>query len=148
MNKYEFVQELNAFLKGKVSEEELRDTISYYQDYIDSEIKKGRTEEEVLESLGKPRLLARTIAATRGETTASEEAYTDNSYSEEEMEGKKQKVYVNGKGYPLWLILTLIIVVLVLVFALVFHILVVLAPVILIGAAVLFLYRLFTGNGR
>ena len=62
MNKYEFITGLQRHLTGKVSVEKLQELTAYYNDYIDSQIRKGRTEEEVLKELGDPRLLAKTIS--------------------------------------------------------------------------------------
>ena len=54
MNKQEFVDRLRMALNGRVSPGLVMDNVNYYQDYINTEIRKGRTEEEVLESLGDP----------------------------------------------------------------------------------------------
>ena len=59
MNKQEFVDRLLMALNGRVSPGLVMDNVNYYEDYINTEIRKGRTEEEVLESLGDPRLIAR-----------------------------------------------------------------------------------------
>ena len=61
MDKQEFVDRLRMALNGRVSPGLVMDNVNYYEDYINTEIRKGRTEEEVLESLGDPRLIARTI---------------------------------------------------------------------------------------
>ena len=66
MNKQEFVDRLRMALNGRVSPGLVMDNVNYYEDYINTEIRKGRTEEEVLESLGDPRLIARTIIQTNG----------------------------------------------------------------------------------
>lgn len=62
MTREEFLRALRAELSNSVSEERIREQLSYYQDYIASECKKGRSEEEVVSELGEPRLLAKTIA--------------------------------------------------------------------------------------
>ena len=62
MTREEFLRALRAELSNSVSEERIREQLSYYQDYIASECKKGRSEEEVVLELGEPRLLAKTIA--------------------------------------------------------------------------------------
>ena len=59
MDKQEFVDRLRMALNGRVSPGLVMDNVNYYEDYINTEIRKGRTEEEVLESLGDPRLIAR-----------------------------------------------------------------------------------------
>jgi uncharacterized membrane protein len=70
MNKYEFINNLQRHLTGKVSPQKLQELTRYYSDYIDSEIRKGKSEEEVLRMLGDPRLLAKTIAETEGKESA------------------------------------------------------------------------------
>ena len=66
MTKQEFIDRLRAALNGRVAEHVLSDTIRYYDDYIDTEMHGGKSEEEVMASLGDPRLLAKTIAETKG----------------------------------------------------------------------------------
>lgn len=66
MNKQDFIDRLRMALNGRVSPGLVMDNVNYYEDYINTEIRKGRTEEEVLESLGDPRLIARTIIQTNG----------------------------------------------------------------------------------
>ena len=74
MNKQEFVDRLRMALNGRVSPGLVMDNVNYYQDYINTEIRKGRTEEEVLESLGDPRLIARTLLDTE---TGANAPYSD-----------------------------------------------------------------------
>lgn len=141
MDKYEFIRQLNACLKGKVSSRELSDTIAYYEDYIDTEIKKGRSEEEVVKSLGSPRLLAKTIAQTRG----MEEK--QSHYDREGYDGQKQTehVYEGGSKIPLWLSGIFILLIAVFIVALVLKMIVVLAPVLAVGCLAFLLYRFFAG---
>ena len=61
MNKEEFVTKLQQALSGGMASGQVAEHVRYYREYIDSEILKGRTEEEVLAQLGDPRLLARSI---------------------------------------------------------------------------------------
>ena len=142
MDKYEFVRQLNASLKGKISERELDDIMVYYQDYIDTEIKKGRSETEVLQALGSPRLLARSIAQTE-QPEYIQEAYED---TETYYEQKGKRIRVGNRLVPLWLVLVLVILGLVVILAVVFKILIALLPVILVGSAVMFVYRKLKGR--
>jgi len=138
MDKYTFVNELNACLKGKIDQRELDDTMKYYRDYIDMEIRKGKSEAEVLEMLGSPRLLAKTIISTKGNEDRTDYVeyrdYDNSSYEERFGEGKdmKQKVF----RMPLWLGTLLFFLVVVLVFSLLFKVVTILAPVILIFMAI------------
>ena len=61
MDKEEFIMKLQHALAGGISGSQTAEHVRYYREYIDSEIHKGRTEEEILEQLGDPRLLARSI---------------------------------------------------------------------------------------
>lgn len=64
MNRDEFLQGLQNALSGEVPPEVVRDNLRYYDDYIRTERQKGRAEAEILEELGDPRLIARTIIDT------------------------------------------------------------------------------------
>ncbi len=64
MDKKQFLDDLRRCLKGKIDDRELESNISYYSSYIDSQIAEGRTEKEVLNELGSPRLIAKTIIQT------------------------------------------------------------------------------------
>ena len=124
MNKYEFITELQKYLTGKVSTYKLQDLTRYYQDYIDTEIRKGRAEEEVIASLGEPRLLAKSIVtAQRNADTEWEEEYSEGYANEMGNDQKKRTQFIyNGKEIPrwkLWLYGILAVVALFVVFALV-----------------------------
>lgn len=64
MRKEEFLQTLRRALTGDVPPGVVEENIRYYDGYITEEIRKGRTEEEVIEEIGDPRLIARTIEDT------------------------------------------------------------------------------------
>lgn len=81
----EFLRRLQAELVLSVSEGVIENQLSYYQEYINGELAKGRSEAEVIGELGDPRLLARTIidaAEAGGDTVALE---TPFRYTEEEI---------------------------------------------------------------
>lgn len=61
MNKGEFLQGLRDALSGEVPPSVVHENLRYYDSYIRTEEQKGRTESEVLDELGSPRLIARTI---------------------------------------------------------------------------------------
>ena len=66
MKKTEFLKELEAALRGEVSSELISENLRYYDNYISQETSKGRSEAEVTEEIGSPRLIARTIIDTSG----------------------------------------------------------------------------------
>lgn len=78
MTKQDFLEELKQALAGEVPANVMMDSYSYYANYIDDEIRNGKSEEEVFEELGKPSLIARSIiAAQTGERTVDYE-YTED----------------------------------------------------------------------
>lgn len=70
MNKKEFLDTLREALSGSMQEGKTAAHIRYYQDYIDRQIRNGRSEKEVLDELGDPRLIAKTLLDTDGDTKA------------------------------------------------------------------------------
>ena len=61
MPKAEFLEKLRIELSSGVTPQVLQENLNYYGQYIDDEIRKGRTESEVLAELGDPWILAKTI---------------------------------------------------------------------------------------
>ena len=61
MSKREFLSKLEEALVYEMPPRAVTENLRYYSSYIDSEKGKGRSEEEVLDELGDPRLIARTI---------------------------------------------------------------------------------------
>ena len=64
MNRNEFLTILRNQLAGQMQEGKAEAHIRYYEDYIQSQVRKGRTEEDVLGELGDPRLIAKTLIET------------------------------------------------------------------------------------
>lgn len=85
MRKEEFMDGLKNALTGEVSQRVLMENLNYYEDYIVIEMRKGRKEEEVLEELGNPRLIAKTIIDMNSETNGVARSYYDE-YEQEDVE--------------------------------------------------------------
>ena len=66
MTRFEFSDILRKELSGRVGHATVNENVSYYEKYIDGELKKGRSEQEIMEELGDPRLIAKTIVNTAG----------------------------------------------------------------------------------
>lgn len=78
MTKQQFLDELRDALTGEVAVNVMMDSYNYYSHYIDEEMRSGKSEEQVLEELGKPMLIARSIiAAHEGERNVDYE-YTED----------------------------------------------------------------------
>ena len=104
MDKEEFLRTLGAALSGEVPQHIIQENIRYYDNYITGELSKGRTENEIMDELGGPRLIARTIidAAEAGGETAgygSEGGAFGNSSYEGSSSSGSQGGYENQGGY-------------------------------------------------
>lgn len=148
MSKQEFIDRLRYALNGKVTPDVLQENLNYYEEYINTQIRMGRSEQEVLASLGDPRLIAKTIAETSGGTRTETYAreYSGNT-------GYEQSSYRNDGNFhrginktvhmPGWLWVLIAILVIVLIFSFVFSVLSFLAPILLPILVVVFLVKLF-----
>ena len=67
MNKDEFLRRLEEALSGEVPASVIRDNLNYYADYLSQELGKGRTMDEIIEEIGEPNIVARTIPLRRRE---------------------------------------------------------------------------------
>lgn len=71
MRKEEFLQELSDCLQGEVSAAVIQENVKYYDGYIAQEAASGRREEEVIDEIGSPRLIAKTIIDSQEAAGAS-----------------------------------------------------------------------------
>jgi hypothetical protein len=159
MTRYEFIDRLRAALNGRIPTAQITDTINYYEEYIVTEIRKGRTEEEVLASLGDPRLIAKTIIQT---CPATEDTVDGREYQNYQNDGNTGYGYdTAGYGYgnagdmnsengrvkhtklPGWLVSVIVILIVMVAFVLLFKVLYFFAPLIIVMAAVIFMVKLF-----
>lgn len=61
MTKQEFLAQLQRALNGNIENKEAAAFMDYYQEYIEIEMRKGRLQQDILEELGDPRLIAHSI---------------------------------------------------------------------------------------
>lgn len=149
MNKQEFVDRLRVSLSGRISPALVEENARYYEDYINTRIRLGEPEENVLKELGDARLIARSIVAAENEKTGAEEKIY-NSSEEDTRRGVRFRHFFHMSSLPPWALpviagasLLLLLVVLGLVFRLVLHMLAWLWPVIAIAMILLFFIKLF-----
>ncbi|MDD6492374.1 MAG: DUF1700 domain-containing protein [Firmicutes bacterium] len=62
MTKQEFLMQLQRSLNGSIGSRKAQNHVAYYQEYIEIEVRKGRSEEAVTEEIGDPRLIAKSIS--------------------------------------------------------------------------------------
>lgn len=141
MTRNEFIDTLQRALAGNLNSSSVNENIRYYQDYIDVQIRLGQSEEEVIASLGDPRLLAKTITeAGKLEGCSGYQEY-DEVY-EEGCEEKERSGF-GGKAYhmPGWLLGLIVAVILIFVIGIVGSVLSVLLPIIIPLLCVVLLVR-------
>ncbi len=121
MSKQEFIKELNRALQGEVDRSIIAENVAYYESYIEEQIARGISEQTVLEQLGSPVLIARTIIDTNGGTgdyagadaAAFQESY-DRTMRREQVKdttraagvefedvGSDSTIFINGRSYDL-----------------------------------------------
>ena len=148
MDRVTFINELKAALASRVNSQVVTENINYYEEYINTEVRKGRNEDEVITGLGDPRLLARNIADAEKRAAASSEYEGSGEYIYEDADsgengGPKVKVH----HVPLWLVILIVVLVLVLILAAVFSILSVVLPGIIPVACVILIFWLVRRSG-
>ncbi len=148
MNKQEFINRLRAALSGRVSVAVLNENINYYEDYINTQIRMGRTEEEVLASLGDPRLIAKTIIETNSQSGNDQNDYVGrteagNAYKEKDYRQDRPFKYNGTFKFPTWLTVVIVVIVVLFVLSLILSVISFLAPFLLTIFVVLFLVKLF-----
>ena len=129
MTRTEFLEELRLALQGNISQAGVNENLRYYENYIIEESRKGQTEEEVIQRLGNPRLIAKTIIDT---SSQAGNAY-DESYYERQTQDETAKT---PWKHRILMILSGLVFILILIF--VAKLMIFLLPVVLvIGVAVL-----------
>lgn len=68
MTKKEFLNGLWRALAGKMESDEVQKHVAYYQEYIEIQVRKGMSEEQVIEELGTPALIAKSILTAAGDS--------------------------------------------------------------------------------
>lgn len=100
MTKREFLERLRQALANDLSGPVIQENVNYYDGYISDEIRKGRSEDAVIEELGDPWAIAKTIiesVGTRG-NTYEEYSYEPRrqNYYEQEQQGRSGNVHMFG----------------------------------------------------
>ncbi len=145
MNKQEFLEKLRLSLSGKISATLVEENVAYYEEYINVQIRQGQAESVVLQMLGDPRHIAKSIiTANDRDESGSTEDNNQNSKSQEWYYAQKRNnnsprvVKVHG-----WLALLVLIVVIVLIISVVFSVISALLPVMILVGIIMFFVKLF-----
>ena len=155
MTKEEFLDGLMKALASTGSQSLIAENIRFYSSYIDDELSKGRSIDEIMEELGEPRLIANSIKVAAGyddvvvgidnetyENTAGN--YEENDYNFIDRKDNSFKTY-NFSGNNLIIPIIIVIAVLVVIVAVVAAVFSFLAPVLLPVIGVLLLVAIIKG---
>lgn len=108
MNRNEFLKKLSEALENDLSAPEVRENLEYYDSYIRSEIKNGKSEQEVLDMLGDPWMIARTIVDSaeneRNYYSTSSRTYVSGTepYTEQKEEQDIKHPILHLMGIDTW----------------------------------------------
>lgn len=97
MGRYEFLKKLKEALENDLDHQKVQEHVNYYTQYINEELQKGRTEEEIIEELGDPWMISRTIVGSPGQEEDYGQSQT-NSYDGYQ----DQKSVSFGTEQPAW----------------------------------------------
>ena len=136
MTKQEFLEELRKAISSRVSSATVNDNVSYYEEYIATQTRMGRTEEEVLDELGDPRLLARSIAEAEERAGQAEER-------KEAVRETRSGILRNLSVQPVWVLLLIVLLVVIALIAVAFSLFRVFWPLILAAVVLSLVLRLF-----
>lgn len=149
MTRYEFLTKLREALIIELGDQEVEAQVEYYNSYIMDEVSRGRSEEEVLEELGDPWVIARSIIELGDTSSGGGNVYSsctdhgDGQRYEQQREMNRYHVH-NFTGWQAVLVILGVIGVLVLVLAVVGGILSLLAPVLVPVLVIVIILRWFS----
>ena len=161
MTKQEFLEGLRERLLEEGANVLVPENLNYYDSYIEEEKQKGRTEEDVLEELGNPALIARSILEAAGyevdgvpdgeprgydNARTTEEEQFSQQFSERMEHTEESFRPVTDKVMP-WVILAGVLFVIVILVLGLFAILSYFLVPILIVIVIVRLVRMFGGTG-
>lgn len=130
MTKGEFLITLRRRLTGEVSQKEVERNLLYYEKYITDAVAGGRTEEEVMEELGSPLLIAKTIVETMSADDSGE--YGSRTQPQQDSGDGTSDGHFRSYTVPTWMFPLIGILILVILFTVLRVLIPILLPVILL----------------
>ncbi len=98
MTRDAYLKGLEEALKGSVPDSVVRENIDFYRDYINGELSKGKTVDDVVEEIGSPSLVARSIIKSGGGRRASGSSSSGNSNTSSSGNSSSQTTYEDTSG--------------------------------------------------
>ena len=138
MTKEIFLDSLKRALYGKIDDSVLAEHIRYYENYISQEAASGRTEQDILEELGDPRLIAKTIL----DTSDRKYSYRECEVSEENGGENENRVKVHQfEGWKATLAMIAVVLLILLILVFVFKLVVALLPLLIVLGVIVWIAK-------
>ena len=99
MTKREFLEELKEALSEQLPQNQVAEHVSYYMNYIEERKRSGSSEEEVLDMLGDPRLIARTILDTTPGSKDNQNYFYEQTMQDAQSEVEKKGLSNKARNY-------------------------------------------------
>jgi len=146
MTKAEFLSTLQAKLMGEVATPEIESTIRYYSEYISEAVGQGTSEEDVINELGSPLLIAKTIIDTvKKNQMGQDSVYQDVSAENNEEDPKSVfKVFQESSLAAKVIVISALVVVV----SIIFNVLQIWIPTLLPIAMVIFIIKIIRDKNR
>ena len=148
MGKQDFIDELRNSLDKEVSATVIEENVRYYSGYIDEQLSKGKTMEDIESEIGRGSVVARSIIEAEEHKKNSATYKDDNSnYSQKNSKAKNYSFNVNtwyGKLLGILLLILVVVIVIAIIGILVALAWYVVIPVLALGAVIYIIVKLVT----
>lgn len=146
MTKSEFLEKLRQALGNDLTGSVIQENVDYYNQYINDEVRSGRSEAEVISELGDPWVIAQTIIDTtenRAKSTQQSSFYEPNGAAYDQQSSQRADAPGRKGLWKLILVLLGIIGVLIAIVAVIGGIISFIAPILVPVLIIAFVIRLF-----
>ena len=96
MRSSDFLLQLKKALENELSAAQVQDKVEYYKNYIKEEMKSGKSEQEVMNMLGDPWAIAKTILLEEKMSGTQESFNSEEVWSNQEQTHQSQKIHLFG----------------------------------------------------
>lgn len=145
MKRTEFIEGLREALQGKLDSTQIQEQVNYYYGYIEEELRKGKSEEEILGELGDPWIVAKNLEEAFGQESHSNESYVDIDTKTQKDNSQQGRAYAftSNSSMGCWLFGVVLLICIFIVLYVVSGIFKLLSPILIPVLLALFIIRLF-----
>lgn len=151
MNRAEFLEKLREALTNAVSLAVVNENVNYYNQYISDEMAKGRSEREVLDELGDPWVIAKTIIDMQEQTQSYGGADYETKrggYQSNDTGKSRVKVFAFDSWWKRLLLILCLVGIVFLIFSVITGIISLVAPILVPVLVVVIIVRMVSGRRR